>query len=173
MASLRLFLDNLMVGGIATFTTDQLAKSLRLSAVTATHALFRLRKQKLIASPLRGFHVILEPADRTRGCRSPNEFIDYLMRHLHEPYYVGLLSAAEIHGAAHHRPQVYQVMVRKERRPVECGSVRIQFIRKANLSKMPMLKRNVRTGYILVSAPEPTALDLVAYDNQACGLAGS
>ena len=33
------------------------------------------------------------------------------MAHLSQPYYVALLSAAAYHGAAHQKPQVFQVMV--------------------------------------------------------------
>ena len=39
-----------------------------------------------------------------------SHFIDPMMRHLDHGYYVGYLSAAEVHGAAHQRPQVFQVI---------------------------------------------------------------
>ena len=34
-------------------------------------------------------------------------------------YYSGLLSAAEYHGAAHQRPQAFQVFLAKNRRPIQ------------------------------------------------------
>lgn len=36
---------------------------------------------------------------------------------------MGLLSAAQYHGAAHHRPQEAQVMVAKSRRPIVADAV--------------------------------------------------
>jgi hypothetical protein len=43
------------------------------------------------------------------------------MDHLGEVYYTGLLSAAEFHGAAHHRPQLFQVVVAKARAPLSAA----------------------------------------------------
>ena len=50
------------------------------------------------------------------------------MAHLNQPYYVALLSAAAYHGAAHQKPQVFQVMIPKARRGLECGGVRVDFV---------------------------------------------
>jgi hypothetical protein len=43
------------------------------------------------------------------------------MRRLDLAYYAGLLSAAQLHGAAHQRPQEFQVFLAKNRRPIRCG----------------------------------------------------
>jgi len=45
------------------------------------------------------------------------DFIDQLMKHLGRSYCVGLLSAAEIHGADQQRPQVFQVFADKHAMP--------------------------------------------------------
>jgi hypothetical protein len=45
---------------------------------------------------------------REAGGPPASWFIDDLMRFLGQPYYVGLLSAAAIHGAAHQQPMVFQ-----------------------------------------------------------------
>lgn len=170
MSNARSFIDAWLAQGRIAFTTKELSDTLHLSAVAAAHTLARLRKQKLVASPLQGFHVILQPADRNRGCVAASEFIDYLMRYLGQPYYVGLLSAAEIYGAAHHRPQAFQVIVSRPRRQLRCGAVRVQFIVKADMKNVPTKKHKVRTGYITVSTPEATALDLVSHHKKSAGL---
>ena len=92
-----------------------------------------------------------------------HQFIDGLMNYLKEPYYVGLLSAAEIHGAAHQRPQIFQVMAARRRRTIKCGEVRIEFCVRRNLDKIPCAKHKVTTGYLRVSSPEATAFDLIGY----------
>jgi predicted transcriptional regulator of viral defense system len=170
MSSPESYLIKLQTRGRISFTTAEYAKELSLSAVAAKHSLRRLREKREIASPVRGLHVVLPPADRANGSRPPEEFVDYLMKHLAEPYYVALLSAAEIYGAAHNRPQAFQVMVARPRRTISCGNVRIQFLVKNGLSELPKEKHKVRTGYIAVSTPEITALDLVAYQKQAAGI---
>ena len=51
------------------------------------------------------------PQYRTWGAPPPAELVDTLMAHLDREYYVGWLSASELLGAAHQRPQVFQVAV--------------------------------------------------------------
>lgn len=52
------------------------------------------------------------PADyRSWGVLPGELFIDGMMRALGREYYVSLLTAAAMHGAAHQAPQVFQVMV--------------------------------------------------------------
>jgi len=86
------------------------------------------------------------------------------------PYYAGLLSAAQFHGAAHHRPQEFQVIVAKNRRPIECGVVRVGFIARKRVEDVPVQDFNTPRGTIRVSTIEATAIDLVGYEHRAGGL---
>ena len=92
------------------------------------------------------------------------------MKRLGQPYYTGLLSAAQYHGAAHHRPQEFQVMVAKSRRPIACGAVRVAFVVRKDIARIPVQSFNTPRGTVLVSTPEATAVDLVGYYNHAGGL---
>ena len=164
------YLDSLRAQGIAAFTSERIRKDLFLSPSAATLTLWRMRRKTHIATPVAGYHVIVPPEYRSLGCPPADQFIDGLMTHLKEPYYASLLSAAEIHGAAHQRPQVFQVMVRKKRKPIKCGSVQIEFYVRKNASKVPFVNDKVSTGYVRVSSPEATAIDLVGYMQRAGGL---
>jgi predicted transcriptional regulator of viral defense system len=92
------------------------------------------------------------------------------MEHLGEAYYVALLSAAELHGAAHQRPQRFQVMVKANRRALECGEVRVQFVARKDLERTPVIEKNTPRGPLRVASPEATALELVGYADQCGGL---
>jgi predicted transcriptional regulator of viral defense system len=92
------------------------------------------------------------------------------MERLHLPYYVGLLSAAQYHGAAHQRPQTFHVFLAKNRRPIRCGAVRVDFTARNRVAEVPVERINTPRGTLLVSSPEATALDLVGYADQAGGL---
>ncbi len=92
------------------------------------------------------------------------------MSHLGEPYYAALLSAAELHGAAHQRPQAFQVMLKANRRPIECGAVRVQFIARKDAEKTAVVEKNTPRGSLRVASPEATALELVGYADQCGGL---
>lgn len=88
------------------------------------------------------------------------------MDQLEQPYYAGLLSAAQYHGAAHHRPQEFQVLVCKPRRPIHCGRIRVSFLMRKNLSDVPVQGFNTLRGTVQVSTP----LDLVGYNKAVGGI---
>jgi len=97
-------------------------------------------------------------------------FIDALMNHLGHPYYVALLSAAEVHGFAHQRPQLFQVMTPARLRDRDFGRVRIRFITDASMAGRGVEVVNTPTGTMRVSSVETTVLDLVAHPNLSGGL---
>ena len=80
-------------------------------------------------------------------------------------YYVSLLSAAECYGAAHQKPQIYQVMVPKRIKPIRCEKIKIDFIYKKNLKGLPINNFEGPTGYYKISSAELTAMDLLSYPN--------
>jgi predicted transcriptional regulator of viral defense system len=166
----REYLDSLMAAGHYAFTSSEAKTALGSSPNGTKVALARLAKQGLIASPARGFYVVVPPEYRSLGCLPADQFIPALMRDRSQSYYVALLSAAQYHGAAHHRPQEFQVMVGKPKRQIECGKVRVAFFVKARIKATATQKFNTQRGEIYVSTPEETALDLVGYQENSGGL---
>jgi predicted transcriptional regulator of viral defense system len=163
-------IDHLASLGRYCFTTREAAEKLGVSPVAARAALRRLMRRGEIAMPYRGFYVTVPPEYRRIGCLPADQLIDQLMEHLGEPYYIGLLSAAEYHGAAHHRPQQLQVVTAKNRPSVDCGAVQIAFIARSNVQDIPVGLLNTPRGTIRVSTPEATAIDLVGYPEHSAGL---
>ena len=123
MAFAANYLRDLQAQGQYHFTTDEAVRALGGSVDAVRAALRRLKEKGHVVGPYRGFHVIVPPEYRGLGCLPADQFIPDLMRHLGEPYYVTVLSAAAYHGAAHQRPQVFQVMVPRARRPLASGQV--------------------------------------------------
>jgi predicted transcriptional regulator of viral defense system len=170
MLSAAEYIADLPARGRYHFTTAEAQAALGGSLPAVRASLRRLKRRGEIADPYRGFHLIVPPEYRRLGCLPPEQFVPQLMEHLGERYYVALLSAAELHGAAHHRPQSFQVMLAKSRRPIVCGQVRVQFLARHDLARTPTVERNTPRGRMLVSAPEATALELVGYADQCGGL---
>lgn len=170
MTALYNYLDSLQANGLNSFITSDLASHLGLNQKTVQVYISRLKKKGIIASPLKTFHLIIPPEYRILGCLPPEQFIDHLMQYLKMDYYVGLLTSSDFYGASHHKPQIYQVLVSKARRPIRCGKVRIEFHQKANLDKFPIDIKNTRSGTIKLATPELTALDLVGYEKKVGGL---
>lgn len=92
------------------------------------------------------------------------------MEWLDTPYYAGLLTAARYHGAAHQQPQLFQVVVPKNRAQIHCGSVAVGFVARRNVEQIPVTTFNTARGYLAVSSPEATAFDLVGYSRHCGGL---
>ena len=166
----RDYVAGLAATGRYSFGSGEAREALGVSADAAKLALNRLIHQQTIASPARGFYVVVPPEYRSLRCLPADQFIPALMHRTEQPYYAGLLSAAQYHGAAHHRPQEFQVMLAKARRPIRCGQVRVAFIVRKRLEHVPLQSFNTPRGKVQVSTPEATALDLVGYQHHAGGL---
>ena len=152
------------------FTSSELRSGLGVSDEATRQALSRLAAKGEIASPARGFYVIVPPEYRRLGCLPADQFIPALMEHRSVRYYVGLLSAAQYHGAAHHRPQELQVVLERNRSAIVCGSVKVTFVARRNIVAVPVQSFNNPRGTILVSTVEATAVDLVGYMDRAGGV---
>src|SRR5260221_6226438 len=96
----RDYVDGLLGNGHHTFTRAQAQQALRTSPAATYQSLRRLQKDRWLAMPRRGFYLIVDPEHRQLGALPPASWIDDLMHFHHIPYYVGLLSAAALHGAA-------------------------------------------------------------------------
>lgn len=168
--SARSYIVGLAAAGRYHFTTDEATAALGVSAVAARAALRRLAEHGELAMPSRSFWVIVPPEYRRLGCLPGEQFVPQLMERLGLAYYVGLLSAAQYHGAAHHRPQELQIVVEKNRRPIECGVVKVAFTARKDAAKVPTVLSNTPRGVLRVSTVEATALDLIGYPSHAGGL---
>lgn len=166
----RSYVEDLAASGRYQFSSRQAQSALDVSADAAKLALSRLARHGLIASPARGFYVIVPPEYRKLGCLPAEQFIPALMERRGLAYYAGLLSAAQYYGAAHHRPQEFQVFLEKNRRPIRCGAVRVVFIARKRIDDVPVRSFNTPRGTIQVSTPEATAIDLAGYGRHAGGL---
>lgn len=79
------------------------------------------------------------------GCIPTTWFVDVMMRHFNQPYYVGLLNAAAFHGAAHQQPMVFQVMTTQPIRPIVLGQARLMFCYKKNI--LPDFYQPIKTAW--------------------------
>jgi len=162
--------DWLIANGRHWVTLDQVSELLGVPPEQVPPAMARLAGNGQVFSPLRGTYVPVPPEYRSWGAVPASHFVDAMMSHLGRSYYVGLLSAAEIHGAAHQRPQVFQVVTTGRLRDREFGRVKVEFISDAHSYERPVGAVNVPTGTMRVSTAEVTVLDLVARPDRGGGL---
>ena len=149
------------------FSREDVEAGLGGSRVAVQTALRRLKEKGRIASPRRGFYVIVPPEYRVVGCPPASWFIDDLMAHLGRRYYVGLLSAAAIHGAGHQQPMRFQILIDRKIRPMQAGRVRIEAHTTRNVMMMFTTRIETETGTMAVATPETTAYDVVRFSAAA------
>lgn len=170
MSAVAEYIKGLLQRGQHHFTTDDALRSLGGDRKPITRALKRLISKGELASPQRSFYVVVPPEYKVLGCLPAEQFIPHLMEKVGEPYHVGLLSAAQLHGAAHHRPQRFQVMVTRPRSCIECGKVHVDFHVRKDLELVSTVAMNTPRGPVRVSSPEATALELVGFAKHSGGL---
>lgn len=170
---LKNFVISLAAKGKSFFTEDDALKETGLSRIALRSALRRLKKKQEIASPLRGFFIIVPPDYQSLRALPPEQFIDDLMSYLHAPYYVGLLSAAQYYGAAHQKPQAFQVISSKARRNIKVGRVKITFTTKSDTEQSTTRQFNTPRGFVRVASPETIALDLVTFPQKSGGISAA
>ncbi len=164
------YINELRRQGRYSFTTTDAEKTLALEKVPCLNALHRLKKHKLIASPAKGFYLIVPPEYQVYGCLPADMFIPDLMKYWKMPYYTGFLSAAQFYGAAHQKPQRFQVVTLKNRLPIQCGRVHVEFIANKHIEHLPIKTFNTLAGTLAVASPEVLAADLVSAPHHAAGI---
>ena len=164
------YVSDLQQSGRYTFTKAEAKKALGGSDSVMKLSLWRLARKKRVVLIREGFYVIVPIEYASRGVLPPEWFIDDLMKFIRQPYYVGLLSAAALHGAAHQQPQEFHVVVPAAMRSIKAGPLLIRFFKKVNMKSSSTEESKTQTGYMKVSNPAVTALDLVAYASRVGGL---
>jgi len=152
--------DWMIAHGFTAATTGQIAEWLGIPEGHVRMAMARLTRGRRMFSPARGLWIPVAPQYRTWGAPPALEYVDDLMRHLGRAYYVGWLSAAELHGAAHQRPQVFQVAVDAPVADRSAGRARLRFLTRRRAGEQPVELRQTPGGTVRVATPELVALDL-------------
>jgi len=156
------YLTEIRAQGRYAFTVEELKSELNVSDPAISQNLIRLKRKNEIALIRQGFYVIIPPEYSKQGILPPYLYIDDLMKSLDKPYYVGLLSAAALHGAAHQQPTGYTVIAQVPA-PRSVEKLKISFFSKQEFMQDGIIKKKSPAGFFNVSSPELTALDFLDY----------
>jgi predicted transcriptional regulator of viral defense system len=162
--------DWLVAHGKHFVTNDDIAELVDVAPSDVRHSLRRQREANTMVPVTKGAWVPVPPQYRRNGAPPVDHFIDPLMNHLGHRYYVGFLSAAALHGAAHQAPMTFQVALDGALRDRSIGLHPVSFIHRSEVAKRASVRRIVPTGRINVSTPEVTVLDLVEAPHLGGGL---
>ncbi len=171
-SALSSYASSLLAAGQGVFSADEAQKAIGISRGAFLDAAERLQRRGELIRPRRGFYVVVPPQHATTGAPPPEWYIDALMRHEKRPYYVGLLAAAAAHGASHQAVMEFQVITNKLLPDIEAGRTRIVFSYRKDMAAVSagIEDRKTQSGYMKLSSPELTVLDLVRYPQSGAGL---
>lgn len=165
------FLDERRRQGRFTFTTDEVIEKFQITENAFKKTTQRLLDQNRIARVRNRFYLIIPPEYAARQTLPLSYFVDDLMHFLDRDYYVGLLTAAMYHGAAHQQPQrQYVVCEPPSLRSIQNQRQSIVFCLKKEWDAADVEQQKTDAGYINISIPSLTALDLIFYVDRVGGL---
>lgn len=158
------YLDYLQKNGIICFSKRGTLSHWNSTETALNLSLHRQVLKRRIMRIHKDFYVIIPLEYQDRGTPPPDWYIDQFMNFMRCKYYVGLLSAASLHGAAHQQPMQFQVIAEAlSFREIKTERTRIRFFTKRHLPQIGIEKKKTAAGYINVSCPELTIYDLIRY----------
>jgi predicted transcriptional regulator of viral defense system len=164
------YLRDLRSNGRYSFTIDDLYGSVLKDKKNLRKDLDRLRDKDEIMNIRRGFYTIIPDEYRNMGTLPVELYADDLMNYLQKKYYVGLFSAAMLHGAAHQQPQEYYIVTNSPRlRGIKKEKFVINFSEKRKFPDYGIEEKKTDTGFLKVSNRELTFLDLIYFEKYLGG----
>ncbi len=158
--------------GKITFSLDEV--NAHFTHVTESNkrvSLWRLVEAGKIQSVWKRFYIIIPVEYELKGSVPPMVYINQLMAYLNRKYYIGLLNAAAFYGASHQQSQELTVITDKGNyRDKHKNGVKINFVAKKTIPQAYIQQKVTKTGYINISSPELTAMDLIFYQHEIGGL---
>ncbi len=170
--TIREWIRDREISGFPTFSVEDVRLTFpNYSEQVIKNELFRLSSQGILYPAYKGFYVIIPPQYAAKRMVPPIYYIDQLMSYLNKPYYISLLNAAEILGAAHQRPQKFSVMTVFPKSSVSSSKNNsLVWGYRKEIPSVFLSSKNSETGIIYYSNAELTAIDIVQYEQYIGGL---
>jgi hypothetical protein len=164
------FVGERIASGNYGFSLADLVRETGLSDRNAKNQLRRLRGRTSKVARWQPFFLVNDPADKASGAVSYDRWLDDYFAWLGRPYYVGLQSAAAIHGSQPQALQTIQIVTDVPRREARVGRQKLRFFVKSDCAASAVQQAPRAFAPMKVSTPETTAFDLVRYAPRLGGI---
>jgi len=169
------FVESMEAKGCLAFTLPELQAQTGLSEAKALSELQNLQPKVCRVPSVNHlvnsseFFVIVPDEFQRYGVPPLDYWLDAYFKHIEQPYYIGLLSAAAVHGVPRpHNAQV-QIMTDRPTHSLVLGALELQFFVKMNMSSTDVTQVPNAHGPLMVSTPRATYADLLTHENQTHG----
>jgi len=164
------FLDQTQARGEFIVSVEQLAQAGQMTHVAVRRQLEHLSQRVQHLPGRLSAYLIVPPEHLARGAPPVAAWLDAYFRLRGQPYYVGLLSAAALHGSSSQALQVTQILTTKPMRPMDLGRLHVDFYLKKHLRQTPLSSLPWMPAPLAVSSPEATVLDLITFSDRTGGI---
>lgn len=165
------YIKELMAVEEYSFSLEELRRNTDKSDVALKLELARLIEKKDILNFRKGFYLIIPPRYSSFGKIPVQLYAEKLFRSLKRNYYLGLYSAARIHGAAHQQVQREYLMIEQPTLgDIKKSNLDIKFLTTSHWPASNLVKKRSDAGDYQVSSPVLTVVDLIHHQNKLGGL---
>ncbi len=153
------------------FSLEEITEKTSKESVAIKRELSRLIEKKEILNLRRGFYLIIPPRYSSFEKLPIQLYTKKLFQYLERKYYVGLFTAAKIHGASHQQLQRdYLIIESPMLNDIKKKSFDIHFSTSSNWPENNIEIRKSDAGEYKVSSPALTFIDLIHYHPKIGGL---
>ncbi len=153
------------------FSLEEIIQNSSKDAIAVKREISRLVEKKEIFNLRKGFYLIIPPRYSSSQKLPLQLYADKLFKYLNRRYYIGLHTAAKIHGASHQQLNRDYVIIE----PPKLNSIRktsfdIEFLTTSGWPKGNVESKQWDAGVYHISSPALTFVDLVHYHAKIGGL---
>ena len=145
------WINDRLAKGAYSFSIENIKQDIdNKTDISIKRSLARLTAQKKVISIHKGFYIIIPPSYQNMGVLPPIMFADDLMNYLNRPYYLSLLTAAAIHGAAHQQPQAHYICTTMPSlRRTRKNGIDIKYISKRNFKHHHIIQKRQKVDMLM------------------------
>lgn len=152
------------------FSLAEVVEQCKSPMPTIRKELNRLSHRNEIINLRKGFYLIIPQRYSQLGKVPLQLYVKKLFDYLERDYYIGLYSAATLHGASHHGiQQDYIITKQLVLRDIEKEKHKLRFFTASKWSEKNIVRLKSDAGLFNVSSPALTVVDLIYYQTKIGG----
>jgi predicted transcriptional regulator of viral defense system len=153
------------------FSLEEAMENSSKDGTAVKREIARLTEKKDIINLRKGFYLIIPPRYATSEKLPLQLYVGKLFKYLNRNYYMGLYSAARIHGASHQQSQRdYLIIEAPKLNPIRKKSFDLQFFTTGNWPESNIEVKRSDAGEYNISSPALTLVDLIHHHTKIGGL---